>query len=45
LCEHRLSKSLEPACTLVCPTGAIRFGGIHGLTRTLGKRRAKISTP
>jgi len=43
LCEHRLSKSLEPACTLVCPTGAIRFGGIHGLTQTLGKRRTKIS--
>lgn len=25
-CSHRLSEQLEPACTVACPTGALKFG-------------------
>jgi Fe-S-cluster-containing dehydrogenase component len=26
LCSHRLEKGLQPGCTSVCPTGAVKFG-------------------
>jgi len=26
LCSHRLVKGLQPGCTSVCPTGAVKFG-------------------
>ena len=45
LCVHRLDIGLKPACVLVCPTGAIRFGDINEQTLALAKRRAKALVP
>lgn len=29
-CDHRLSDGREPACTEMCPTGALTFGALEG---------------
>jgi Fe-S-cluster-containing dehydrogenase component/DMSO reductase anchor subunit len=36
-CSHRLSRELEPACTVACPTGALELGDYsakHGAEKT-----------
>ena len=42
LCAHRLADGLEPACTDVCPTGAVIFGRREDLLQE-GHRRIEAT--
>ncbi|MEE9390183.1 MAG: 4Fe-4S dicluster domain-containing protein [Candidatus Aminicenantaceae bacterium] len=40
-CHHRIDAGLEPACVLVCPTGAIIFGDLNDPRSDISKAMAK----
>ena len=40
-CHHRVDAGLKPACSLVCPTGAILFGDINDPESAIAKALAK----
>ncbi len=48
-CYHRISKGLKPACVLVCPTGARKFGNINDknseVYRILKENRVAVLKP
>ncbi|MEM2176713.1 MAG: 4Fe-4S dicluster domain-containing protein [Archaeoglobaceae archaeon] len=47
-CYHRIKKGLKPACVLVCPTGARKFGELKEgseIYEILKKSRARVLKP